>query len=98
MLKTLFREEMNRLSSALMFLTSHFTKSTPLCDGKTKVKEVRLGHMKNALVVVLSLQCIQQPRVHSLYGNMKNAVVGGVYIAIKNTHECILHMTESYPP
>ena len=38
---------------------------------KTKVMimitGVRLGHMKNALVEVLSLQYIQHPQVHSSY-------------------------------
>ena len=32
-----------------------------------KITEVRLGHMKNALVDVLLLQCIQHPQVHSSY-------------------------------
>ena len=49
-------------------------------QGFHKITEVRLGHMKNALVGVLLLQCIQHQRVHSS----------------NNTNECILHMTWSY--
>ena len=60
---------------------------------------VRLGHMKNALVGVLLLYLYTTPTSSFFIrpGNMKNKIVGDVYIAIINHTRVHSSHDRSYP-